>query len=268
MKYKFVELIDAEKLYALMDSFYKMTGIQSSIIDVDGNLVYVKDKQIFGVGWQAICTDFHRVNPETCRKCVESDTLLARQINEGEKYACYQCHNGLWEVAVPIYIDNEHVVNLFTGQFFFKPPDLDFFKKQARRYGFDETAYLKAVAQVPVYSRETIEQSVEFLMSLAKLIIEMSVAHKRLLEFTEDLEKRIEERTANLMQARNKIKVLSGLIPICANCKKIRNDDGYYEQIEKYISEHSEAEFSHGICPDCMKLLYPDFEIIKKQKKL
>jgi hypothetical protein len=58
-----------------------------------------------------------------------------------------------------------------------------------------------------------------------------------------------------------KVKALSGLLPICASCKKIRDDTGYWNQIESYIKEHSEAEFSHGICPDCAKRLYPDFNI-------
>lgn len=55
------------------------------------------------------------------------------------------------------------------------------------------------------------------------------------------------------------VKMLSGLLPICASCKKIRNDQGYWQQVEVYISENSDAEFSHGICPDCMKRLYPEY---------
>jgi hypothetical protein len=51
---------------------------------------------------------------------------------------------------------------------------------------------------------------------------------------------------------------LTGFLPICASCKKIRDDKGYWEQVEVYIRDHSEAEFSHGICPECMKKLYPD----------
>ncbi len=54
------------------------------------------------------------------------------------------------------------------------------------------------------------------------------------------------------------MKTLSGLLPICASCKKIRNDKGYWQAIEGYIGEHSEAEFTHGICPVCVKKLYPD----------
>lgn len=58
--------------------------------------------------------------------------------------------------------------------------------------------------------------------------------------------------------ASQQVRTLSGLIPICSNCKSIRNDDGFYEKIERYVEDHSHAEFTHGICPDCMKSLYPD----------
>lgn len=60
-----------------------------------------------------------------------------------------------------------------------------------------------------------------------------------------------------LMAAQSELKVLQGLLPICANCKYIRNDDGKWQQIEKYISEYSEASFTHGICPGCQAELYP-----------
>lgn len=63
-----------------------------------------------------------------------------------------------------------------------------------------------------------------------------------------------------LEDALSSIKTLSGMLPICANCKKIRDDQGYYQQIEHYITEHSEAQFTHGICPDCAKKLYPDIK--------
>jgi YesN/AraC family two-component response regulator len=62
-----------------------------------------------------------------------------------------------------------------------------------------------------------------------------------------------------LQDALQNIKTLQGLIPICASCKKIRDDKGYWNQIEAYISEHSSAEFSHGICPECAKKIYPGY---------
>ncbi|EKD35549.1 MAG: hypothetical protein ACD_75C01861G0001, partial [uncultured bacterium] len=66
------------------------------------------------------------------------------------------------------------------------------------------------------------------------------------------------ELEQELREALSKVKLLSGFIPICASCKKIRDDSGYWQQIEAYIRDRSEAEFSHGICPDCAKKLYPD----------
>jgi YesN/AraC family two-component response regulator len=61
---------------------------------------------------------------------------------------------------------------------------------------------------------------------------------------------------AELEEALDKVKLLSGLIPICASCKKIRDDEGYWNQLEAYISAHSEAVFSHSICPECTERLY------------
>jgi hypothetical protein len=80
--------------------------------------------------------------------------------------------------------------------------------------------------------------------------------------------KREKELKKNVDEALSKIKVLAGLIPICANCKKIRDDKGYWEQLEGYIQGHSGATFSHGICPECHEKLYGDyFTKLKKQRE-
>ncbi len=77
------------------------------------------------------------------------------------------------------------------------------------------------------------------------------------------LRQEIEERR----KAESKVKILSGFIPICASCKKIRDDEGYWTQIEQYIRDHSEADFSHGICPDCMAKLYPEMADKERAKR-
>lgn len=69
-----------------------------------------------------------------------------------------------------------------------------------------------------------------------------------------------EQALAELRVASERISTLRGLIPICASCKKVRDDRGYWNQIETYLSVHSEAEFSHGICPDCRVILYPELD--------
>jgi YesN/AraC family two-component response regulator len=83
-------------------------------------------------------------------------------------------------------------------------------------------------------------------------IIEYRRSHKHFLEEREKL-------IADLQKALAEIKTLQGILPICSCCKKIRNDQGYWQQIEMYIRDHSEAEFSHGICPECAKKMYPKY---------
>jgi PAS domain S-box-containing protein len=78
------------------------------------------------------------------------------------------------------------------------------------------------------------------------------------------LEREREQLILKLQEAIKKVKTLSGFLPICASCKKIRDDHGYWRQIECYIRDHSDAEFSHSICPECSRKLYPEFFIENK----
>jgi len=80
------------------------------------------------------------------------------------------------------------------------------------------------------------------------------------------LEEEREKLIRKLQETLAKVKTLSGLLPICASCKKIRDDKGYWNQIEIYIKEHSEADFSHGLCPDCLKKLYPEIYPVKPKE--
>jgi hypothetical protein len=93
-------------------------------------------------------------------------------------------------------------------------------------------------------------------------------------QLAEGLEEKVAERTRELEQALTEVKQLGGLLPICTNCKKIRNEEEYWQQVEDYISQHSEASFTHSICPDCLKKLYPGYaeqvladEKVNKQEK-
>jgi len=151
MKTIILEQIDFEKVNALLEGFNKSTGFVTAILDLDGNVLSKS-------GWRQICTEFHRVNPETSKRCTISDTVLAGKIAAGEKYHFYKCLNGLVDVAVPIVIRGEHIANLFSGQFFFEEPDSNFFDKQAQKYGFDKSVYLKALGDVPVVSEEKVKQ--------------------------------------------------------------------------------------------------------------
>jgi DNA-binding response OmpR family regulator len=102
-----------------------------------------------------------------------------------------------------------------------------------------------------------------------KTQISLRQAQRIILERNAELEKKNEELERLIVenkQAKSEINTLRGILPICSHCKKIRNDKGYWTTIESYISKHSEAEFSHGMCLDCAKKLYPDIYANGKDK--
>jgi len=118
-------------------------------------------------------------------------------------------------------------------------------------------------------------------IQLAHALTEKWWLHQQSRRKTEELESRVAERTADLaktnaaLQAESterarliqelqkalaNVKSLSGLLPICAGCKKIRDDNNYWHQVESYVQKHSEATFTHGLCPDCIKKYYPELD--------
>jgi DNA-binding response OmpR family regulator len=79
---------------------------------------------------------------------------------------------------------------------------------------------------------------------------------RRMIEMRFQLNEKVEE----LSQALAEVRTLKGIVPICANCKNVRDDQGYWNRVETYLNEHTEADFTHAVCPDCMKRLYPQFK--------
>jgi len=167
MKTNILDLLDFNKVDSLLEGFNKSTGFVTAILDLDGNVISKS-------GWRNICTQFHRINPDTSKRCTISDTVLANKMAEGEKYHFYQCLNGLVDVAVPIVIRGEHVANLFSGQFFFEAPNITFFKKQAKEFGFDEASYLDVLGKVPVVSKEEVKVAMDFLLEMTQLISDLA----------------------------------------------------------------------------------------------
>ncbi len=90
--------------------------------------------------------------------------------------------------------------------------------------------------------------------SLGQLVILRDITYRK------QAEKEREQLLSSLQEALANVKTLRGLVPICAKCKKMRDDEGYWRNVEDYVAAHSEAQFSHGICPECMKDLYPWFK--------
>jgi len=182
MRNRILDLIDFEKVNVLLEGFNKTTGFVTAILDLEGNVLSKS-------GWRQMCTDFHRINPETSKKCTISDTELANKMVEGEKYHFYQCLNGLVDVAVPIVIKGEHIANLFSGQFFFEEPDRSFFKKQADKYGFGAKKYFEALEKVPVVSQEKVLTAMNFLLNMTEMISDMTFQKLEQMELNKAIQK-------------------------------------------------------------------------------
>jgi PAS domain S-box-containing protein len=178
MQYAFKDLIDVDKLQELTDELYEAASIPSSIITMDGEI-------LTGSGWQEICTEFHRKHPLIEQECVESDTKIRKKLDLGEPFVIYQCPRGLVDASSPIVIAGKHVANVFSGQVFLKPPDQEtekFFREQARKYNFDETAYMRAFRNIPVFTEKRFRSGLSFLAKLARLIAEMGLRRLNELE--------------------------------------------------------------------------------------
>ncbi|MDK9712604.1 MAG: PocR ligand-binding domain-containing protein [Sulfuritalea sp.] len=169
---KLAELVDLEELQKLFSAFCESVGIAAAIIDLDA-------KVLASSRWQRACTDFHRVNPDSCARCIESDTELALKLQDGTDYTMYRCKNGMTDCASPIIIEGHHLANVFIGQFHLGPPDLEFFRQQARQFGYDEAEYLKAVQEAPVADEKRLPVILGFLSGFARMISSMSLARLR-----------------------------------------------------------------------------------------
>jgi PAS domain S-box-containing protein len=174
----FVQLVDIEKIRHLLEAHYKLSGILSAILDT-------KENVLAAAGWQDICTKFHRTHPATCTRCRNSDAYIKAHLHDfKEGYVDYRCLNGLRDIAMPIIIGGEHVATLFTGQFFYddEKPDVEFFRAQAEEFGFDKKAYLEALSQVPIYSREQVNNVMDYFRILVTGIADLGLKNLELRE--------------------------------------------------------------------------------------
>ncbi|MGE5394322.1 MAG: PAS domain S-box protein [Candidatus Saccharibacteria bacterium] len=200
MKINIIDLIDFERINTLLEGFNKSTGFVTAILDLEGRVLSKS-------GWRNVCVDFHRVNHLSAQKCHTSDTVLASKMAEGEKYHFYNCLNGLVDVAVPIVIKGEHIANLFSGQFFFEPPNMAYFTAQAKRYGFDEVQYLERVKEVPIVNEERVKTAMDFLLNMTELVAQMTLQRMEQVELNETLQQnqaQLEAQNRQLQLAKEK----------------------------------------------------------------
>lgn len=177
-KYHISQLIDIPLLQQLFCSFYELTGIMHAILDSENNILST-------TGWHDICTKFHRICPQTEYRCKESDSYIASHV-QSASYVGYKCLNGLNEYATPIIVNGQHLGTIFMGQLFHEEPDEEYFRRQAREYGFDETAYIQALHKVNIVPEKQIEPIMEFYAKLGQVLANMGLQSMKQLEAAED----------------------------------------------------------------------------------
>jgi serine phosphatase RsbU (regulator of sigma subunit) len=170
--YTLSDLLDLEELQHLLDKCHEAFICPSAVVDNEARVLTAS-------GWRDICTQFHRCHPESLKDCQHSDLYIFDHLHEGADCITYPCPRGLIDCASPIVIDGQHLGNVFIGQVLLEQPDHAFFKDQARRFGFDEEAYLAAVSQVPVLTRDELDRRLPFLRALAEMVAEMGLARLR-----------------------------------------------------------------------------------------
>jgi len=188
------DVLDVDVAQALIEKLHALAPIPIAVIDVNANI-------LAGICWQDACTKFHRVNPESCKNCLESDRLLSAGAVAGE-FKIYRCKNNLWDVVTPIMVGERHLGNFFVGQFFFEdePVDLDLFRAQAKRYGFDEASYLAAIDAVPRVSRDFINANMAFLAKLAQVLSQLGYSSVKLARSHSELNRINADLTSSLKE--------------------------------------------------------------------
>jgi PAS domain S-box-containing protein len=183
--YSITDLIDLERLQRIFDKFTLATGFTIGFLDHPGLNILAQS------GWRDICTKFHRGNETSAAICTKSNRKLLNALNLPEQSFIEVCEHGMIDCAIPIIIKGKHIASIATGQLLLEPPDIKRFKKQAKLYGYDETAYLDALKKIPVVSEEELNNITLFIGEIASLISEMGYANLLIKEKADTLENEI-----------------------------------------------------------------------------
>ncbi|MDD5215075.1 MAG: diguanylate cyclase [Methylococcales bacterium] len=191
--HQLLELIDFSPLKNLFEHFSTLTGLATAIVDLEGNILVASK-------WQRLCSEFHRVNEKTLKRCIESNQDIYEKLEMG-RFCVAQCKNGLVDCASPIVIEDCHIADLFVGQFLMKnSPKIGFFKEQQQLFGFNEKDYFDALAEIPTIHEEKLPMIIAVLVGWAEQIALHTLAEKRALVALESVEQQVKERTEQLRQ--------------------------------------------------------------------
>lgn len=203
MEYRLEDLIDFTKLEKLLDDLPEGYALPTSVIDLEHN-------NLLEWKFQDICTKFHHTHPVCLQGCEISDQYILDHIHEARPSVTYHCPHGLIDNATPLIIDGKHMANVFVGQILEGEPDLEFFKAQAKRFGFDEEAYMQALARVPRVTPDQLDRYLAFIKRFSELLAETGLERLRVLETTRTLQES-EERFRTIFNSVNDSVIIQDL---------------------------------------------------------
>lgn len=180
-QYGILDLVDIEQLTNLFEQFSDATGFTIALLD------HPEMNILLQTGWKDVCTRFHRMHSSSEASCQKSNHRLLDDLNEPGVVLIDRCENGLVDCATPIVIEGKHIASLATGQMLLETPDVEFFRRQAGVFGFDEKAYLHALSQVEVISEQKLKSATGFLGAMAQMITQSGYVRLK-------LEKEVAER--------------------------------------------------------------------------
>lgn len=186
LEYKIQDLIDLNQIKELFLKLYDVSGISLTIVGNDGDVLVFSYQQ-------DICTLFHKFDDVTKKECTESDLYMAKNYNGCPNAVIYTCPRGLVESVIPIIIEGNHLATLFMGQFFYEKPDIEYFRKQAKQFGFNEKKYLNALSSVPILSREQVSKNLEFIKTFVEFLADLGLKKLKEINSTQQIRKAEEE---------------------------------------------------------------------------
>jgi len=185
-KYSIRDLIDINHLREMFEQFSLATGFTT------GFLEYPSQQILIATGWRDICTKFHRFCPESAKHCKESNIYLSDRLRQLHELNVKPCKNGLVDGATPIVVKGRYIAYIATGQVLFEEPDIERFRRQAQKYGYDTGTYLEALNKVPIVTEKQFKYALSFLSNIAVTIADNALTNLKYQEKNTILEDEIE----------------------------------------------------------------------------
>lgn len=177
------ELININSVKKMAENIYEIFEMPMGIDGPDGT-------NEIAVGWQDICTKYHRKDKISCKNCRSSIKYLKNNIAKNEHIE-YKCLNNIREIAIPIFISEIHIATVILGQFFYEDEiiEIEYFRKQAQKFGFNEKEYLEALSKVPVFSKKQVNHIIEYYKGLIMTLAESGLRQLEYKKSQKELEK-------------------------------------------------------------------------------